>query len=61
MSTKPKPGAKPGNTNAIKGDTPATSLLTVRCTPADKAAWVKAAGGKLAPWVIEQLNKSIAG
>lgn len=54
-----KPGAKPGNTNAQAGESPATSQLQVRCTPAEKAAWVKASnGGKLSDWVRDALNKA---
>ncbi len=48
-------GAQKGNQNAVKDET-ADSQLVVRCKRADKALWVKASGGKLAPWVIETLN-----
>jgi hypothetical protein len=52
-----KPGAKPGNTNALTGESPSTSQLQIRCTPAEKAAWVHAAnGGKLSDWVRSKLN-----
>ena len=45
-----------GNTNASKEDTK-SSVLTVRCYPHEKAAWVKASKGqKLAEWVTETLN-----
>lgn len=45
-----------GNTNASKEDTK-SSVLTVRCYPHEKAAWVKASKGqKLAGWVTEALN-----
>jgi len=45
-----------GNTNASKEDTK-SSVLTVRCYPHEKAAWVKASKGqKLAEWVTEALN-----
>lgn len=56
---KSKPGAKPGNTNAQRDLQPATSWLQVRCTPAEKAAWVKSAGGqKLSDWVRQRLNSA---
>lgn len=55
-----KPGAKPGNTNAQAGETPATSFLQIRCTPAEKAAWVHAAKGhKLSDWVKKTLNANV--
>lgn len=61
MSNKTKPGAKPGNTNAQAGEIPATSILQIRCTPAEKAAWVHAANGrKLSDWVRERLNSAQA-
>ena len=45
-----------GNTNAAKEETK-SSVLTVRCYPHEKAAWVNAAKGqKLAKWVTEALN-----
>ena len=45
-----------GNTNASKEDTK-SSVLTVRCYPHEKAAWVNAAKGmKLAEWVTDALN-----
>ena len=45
-----------GNTNAAKEVTK-SSVLTVRCTPSEKAKWVNAAKGqKLAEWVTEALN-----
>ena len=47
-----------GNTNAAKEVTK-SSVLTVRCYPHEKAAWVNAAKGqKLAEWVTSTLNKS---
>ena len=47
-----------GNTNAAKEETK-SSVLTVRCYPHEKAAWVNAAKGqKLAEWVTSTLNKS---
>ena len=45
-----------GNTNASKEVTK-SSVLTMRCTPSEKAKWVNAAKGqKLAKWVTESLN-----
>ena len=45
-----------GNTNASKEDTK-SSVLTVRCYPHEKAAWVNAAKGqKLAEFVTDALN-----
>ena len=45
-----------GNTNAIKEVTK-SSVLTMRCTPSEKAKWVNAAKGqKLAKWVTTALN-----
>jgi hypothetical protein len=45
-----------GNQSVVK-DNPKSSLLTIRCTPEDKGAWVYAAGGqKLAAWVTDSLN-----
>ena len=45
-----------GNTNAAKEETK-SSVLTVRCYPHEKAAWVNAAKGqKLAEWVTDALN-----
>ena len=47
-----------GNTNASK-EVIKSSVLTVRCYPHEKAAWVNAAKGqKLAEWVTSTLNKS---
>ena len=48
-----------GHQNAMKGEEPASSILTVRVTPTQKALWVKAAqkeGLKLSEWVIKTLN-----
>lgn len=51
-----KVGAPIGNKNSVK-ENPATSSLSLRITPAEKAAWVKAANpGKLSDWVRHQLN-----
>lgn len=38
----------------------ATSFLHIRCKPAEKSAWVKAAyaQGGLSEWVIRQLNEA---
>ena len=58
MSTK-KPGAKLGNTNAQHGAEASTSQLQIRCRPADKAAWERAAeqrGMTLSAWVTSLLN-----
>jgi len=45
-----------GNTNASK-EVIKSSVLTMRCTPSEKAKWVNAAKGqKLAEWVTEALN-----
>jgi hypothetical protein len=53
-----KPHGMTGKKNAVKNDA-ATSQLQIRCTPAQKAAWVHAAGGhKLSAWVIDALNKA---
>jgi len=47
-----------GNNNATKEITK-SSVLTIRCTPQEKAAWVRAAHGqKLATWVTDALNKA---
>lgn len=47
-----------GNQHAVK-DITKSALLTLRCTSADKARWVKSAKGqKLAQWVTETLNKA---
>lgn len=51
-----KPHGSTGNKNASKEVTK-SSVLTVRCTPQEKAAWVKSAKGeKLAEWVTGTLN-----
>ena len=47
-----------GNKNAAKELTK-SSVLTVRCYPHEKAAWVNAAGGKkLAEWVTDALDNA---
>jgi hypothetical protein len=49
-----------GNQHARKPmEDKATSFLHVRCSPSDKAGWVRAAkGGKLAQWVVKSLNEA---
>lgn len=57
-----KPGAKPGNTNAKRGTESATSYIHARCTPTDKAGWVKAAQSenlKLTEWIVKSLNNAV--
>jgi hypothetical protein len=57
-----KPGAKPGNTNAQRSDETATSYIHARCTPKNKAGWVKAAQAqnlKLAEWIVKVLNSAV--
>ena len=47
-----------GNNNARKEVTK-SSVLTMRCTPSEKAKWVNAAKGqKLAQFVTESLNNA---
>lgn len=46
-----------GNKNAVKDDK-ADAHLHLRVKSSDKAAWVKAAKGKLSPWVIQKLNNA---
>jgi len=56
---KTKHGAPKGNANARRGDVSATSMLQMRCTPAQKAAWVRAAQAenmKLTEWVVKKLD-----
>jgi hypothetical protein len=58
MKNSAKPGAPKNNQNAAKDDG-ATSHLHMRCTPAEKAAWVHASGGeKLTDWVRNVLNNA---
>ena len=55
MSTLPRlrPGRPP------RAGTPAASWLQVRCTPQQKARWVRAAGGKkLSAWVVRALDEA---
>ena len=62
MDTSNKPGAKPGNTNAQRGMETATSHIHSRCTPQDKAAWVRSAqaeGIKLTEWIVKTLNNAV--
>jgi hypothetical protein len=51
-------GAPKKNTNAaLPPGEGATSFLGIRCTPAEKAAWVRAARGQpLSKWVRERLD-----
>jgi|TARA_R110000782_G_scaffold15724_1_gene45739 hypothetical protein len=52
------PHGNTGNKNAVK-TVKKEALLTLRCTPKEKALWVKSAEGKkLAQWVTETLNKA---
>jgi len=44
-----------GNQNASRGN---ETRLVVECTHREKAAWVKAAPGKLSDWVRENLNSA---
>jgi transcriptional regulator with XRE-family HTH domain len=47
-----------GNQNATK-DITKSSILNISCTPREKEAWVKAAGGqKLDAWVTNSLNSA---
>ena len=47
-----------GNSHASKEVTK-SSVLTIRCTPSEKAKWVNAAKGqKLAQFVTESLNNA---
>ena len=51
-----------GNQNARKPDgRAATSFLHIRCTPENKAAWVRAAAsnGGLSEWVVQKLNNAL--
>tara|TARA_Y100000593_G_scaffold81018_1_gene151400 strand:- start:1010 stop:1192 length:183 start_codon:yes stop_codon:yes gene_type:complete len=52
--------APKGNQNAAK-DGGKTSVLLIRCTPADKSRWVRTAnkrpGRNLTDWVTDTLNK----
>lgn len=59
---KKKPGAKSGNTNAQRGTEAATSYIHARCTPQDKAEWVRAAQAeklKLTEWIVKTLNSAV--
>jgi hypothetical protein len=57
--TKSKRGAPKKNRNAAKPESlVASSILHIRCTPAQKARWKMLAentGKKLSQWVIEKL------
>ncbi len=47
-----------GNQNATK-DITKSSILNISCTPREKEAWVKTAGGqKLDAWVTNSLNSA---
>jgi uncharacterized protein (DUF1778 family) len=62
MLSKQKPGAKPGNTNAQRGQDAATSYIHARCMPGDKAMWVRAAQAermKLTEWIVKTLNNTL--
>ena len=57
-----QPGAKPCNTNAQRGTEAATSYIHARCTPQDKAGWVKSAQAenlKLTEWIVKTLNSMV--
>ncbi len=61
METKPeKRAAMLGNNNAKKSDDDkASSFIHARCTPAEKAVWVRRANAenlKLTEWIIKNLN-----
>ena len=58
-STSPR-GAPVGNANATKPqETLLTAVINIKCHPAEKSAWVRAAGGqKLAAWIRQALNKT---
>lgn len=56
----PKKGAQPGNSNAMRGPEKSDSEVHFRCTPTQKALWVKAAsasGMKLKDWIIKKLGE----
>jgi len=55
--------APKNNTNAAKpAPERASSTLHIRCRRADKARWVRAAGGrKLSEWVVRVLNQAAKG
>ncbi len=61
MTDKKRPGAQPGNRNAIKGKSASTNLLC-RVNPEDKAIWQEAAKAQgykgLSEWVIATLNQA---
>lgn len=59
MSTATKRHPLAGNRNALRGAEPATAVLHVRCTPEQKARWVKTAqrtGLRLSEWVVARLD-----
>ena len=59
MQTKMnKPGAKPGNTNAMKGDAPKLTRIQFRCTDEQKAGFIQSAqaeGLQLTEWILKKL------
>lgn len=63
MKTPPtnrKPGAQPGNKNALKAGGKAESFLICRVRQEEKRLWTAAArleGLTLSQWVIRELNK----
>lgn len=55
-----KPGAQPGNKNALKASGRAETFLMCRVRPEDKRLWKAAArldGLTLSQWVIRELNR----
>lgn len=57
--TTTQKGPPKGSRNAAKGEEDMTSKLIIRCTPREKAGWVKQAQSgnlKLAEWVRGKLN-----
>ena len=56
MTGKRKPGAKPGNSNALKSAEPLACNVQIRCTPMEKEIWVHTANGELSNWVRKTLN-----
>ncbi len=54
-----KPGAKPGNTNAMKGDSPKRTSIQFRCTDEQKASFIQSAqaeGLQLTEWIIKTIT-----
>lgn len=53
-----KPGAKPGNTNALKGDAPKRTSIQFRCTAEQKTNFIQSAqaeGLQLTEWILKKL------